>query len=77
VRALEEERQMKKRMAGMVLAASLLAAVPMSSAQAEELHCMPLLPDNPGCTVKCLINWTAYFVTSGGGNPGYTCSDWT
>jgi hypothetical protein len=66
---------MKKRMAGIALAASLLAAIPVSSAQAQ-VHCVPFLPDNPGCLVKCLVNWTADFVTSGGGNPGYTCSDW-
>lgn len=67
---------MKKRMAGIAFAASLLAAIPVSSAGAQEVHCLPLVPDNPGCLVKCLVNWTADFATSGGGNPGYTCADW-
>ena len=67
---------MKKRMAGMALAASLLAAIPVSSAQAQELHCMPLLPDNVGCLVKCHVSWVGDFVGSGGQHPGYTCSNW-
>lgn len=66
---------MRKKIAGMALAASLLAAVPVSPAQAAELHCLPFLPDNrTTCLVKCLINWSADFVTSGGQNPGYTCA---
>ena len=65
---------MRKRMAGMALAASLLAAVPVSPAQAAEFHCLPFLPDSPTtCLVKCMINWHADFVTSGGQHPGYTC----
>lgn len=67
---------MRKRTAGMALAASLLAAVPVSPVSAAELHCLPFLPDNPTtCLVKCLVNWTADFATSGGQNPGYTCAD--
>lgn len=67
---------MRKRIAGMALAASLLAAVPVSPAQAAELHCLPLLPDSPtACLVKCLVNWTADFALSGGEHPGYTCAN--
>lgn len=67
---------MRKRMAVVALAASLVAAVPVSPARADERHCLPFLPDNPTtCLVKCLVNWTAYFATSGGQHPGYTCAD--
>lgn len=65
---------MRKRMAGVALAASLLAALPVSSAQAQELHCLPFLPDNPGCLVRCMVNWHVDFVFSGGEHPGYACA---
>ena len=63
---------MRKRMAGLALAASLLAAVPVSPAQAQ-VHCLPLVPDNVGCLVRCMVRWHTDFVTSGGQHPGYTC----
>ncbi len=63
---------MRKRMAGVALAASLLAAVPVSPAQAEE-GCDP---PTVVCTVVCLALWTKDFVFGGGVNPGYTCAEW-
>lgn len=66
---------MRKRMAIVTLAASLLAAMPVSPAQAQSCSCICLVPDNPGCLIKCLVNWTAYAATHGGTGPGYTCAD--
>lgn len=67
---------MRKRIAGVALAASLLAAVPVAPAQAEDLTCRPpLVPDGAVCLVTCLARWTVDFVFSGGTNPGYGCAD--
>lgn len=67
---------MRKRLAGVAMAASLLAAVPVAPAQAQDLHCMPLLPDGVGCLVRCHIWWVGDFVEGGGADPGYVCSHW-
>ena len=58
---------MKKRMAGLALAASLLA-IPVAPAQAQGTEC-------PGCLVGCLVRWTFDYVTWGLQHPGYTCAD--
>lgn len=60
---------MKKRMAGLALAAALVAIpVAPAPAQAQGTEC-------PGCLVGCLVRWTFDFVTHGGTHPGYTCAD--
>lgn len=67
---------MRKRMAGVALAASLLTAIPASAAQAAEETCTPLVPHGVTCLVRCHVWWVRDFVMSGGQDPGYACSNW-
>lgn len=67
--------RIKKKLAGLVLAASLVAAIPMSPAQANEDGCTPLVPNGVVCLTTCLAWWVKDFVFSGGQNPGYGCAD--
>ena len=62
---------MKKRIAGLVLAASLLV-IPVAPAQAQA---QPQGGECPACVVGCLVRWTVDFVTWGLQHPGYTCAD--
>ena len=62
---------MKKRMAGLALAASLVA-IPLAPAPAQAQG-----SDCPACVVGCLVRWTWDFVTWGLQHPGYTCADIT
>jgi hypothetical protein len=66
---------MRKKLAGLALGASMLAAMPVGPARAQSCNCICLVPDGVGCTVRCVVNWAADFVTSGGQQPGYTCAD--
>ena len=61
---------MKKRMAGLALAASLVA-IPVAPAQAAPAQGS----DCPACLVGCLVRWTFDYVTWGLQHPGYTCAD--
>ena len=60
-------------MATVALAASMLAAVPISPARAD-VDCTPVAPD-VGCLVRCLVWWTTDYVFGGLQEPGYTCAD--
>lgn len=64
---------MRKRMATVALAASLLAAVPVSPARAD-VDCTPVAP-TVGCLVRCTVRWTVDYVAGGLTHPGYTCAD--
>ncbi len=67
---------MKKKLAGLALAASLFAAIPVLPAQANGDSCSrPLVPDGVVCLTTCLARWTVDFVFSGGQNPGYGCAN--
>lgn len=60
---------MKKKLAGLALAASLVA-IPLAPAQAQAQT-----SECPACVVGCLARWTIDFVTWGLQHPGYTCAD--
>lgn len=64
---------MRKRIASVALAASLLAAVPISPARAD-VECTPVAP-TVGCLVRCLALWTKDYVFGALQHPGYTCAD--
>lgn len=66
---------MKKKLAGLALAASLLAAIPLAPAQANEDGCTPPVPNGVLCLTTCMARWVVDFVFSGGENPGYGCAD--
>ncbi len=64
---------MRKRMASVALAASLLAAIPIAPARADVI-CAPADP-SVVCLVRCLAFWTKDYVFGGLVHPGYTCAD--
>lgn len=64
---------MRKKIATVALAASLLAAVPVAPARADD-GCTPVAP-GLGCLVRCVALWTKDYVFGGLVHPGYTCAD--